>query len=221
MRGITLIWALALFIAGCAGYSSTGGPGSNIAPNLHSKVQSDAALLRVNSLLVLPVQVEPSARESNLEATSLYDNVSRAFLEESNLELVGDRKEILASRGSRPISSKQAAELARSHGADAVLVTRLHDFVERSGSKVGVTQPARVSFSMEMLSAATGLPLWEASYHFKDQALSDNLFRIEDRLQKGEAPHWRAAADLLSDGLRLASRDFSRRRSAQFHSSQL
>lgn len=73
---------------------------------------------------------------------------------------------------------------------------------------------------MQMLSVSTEEPIWEATYHFKDQALSDNLLRIEDRFKDGKAPQWRTAEDILRDGIREASRDFSRRRSAQFHGSR-
>ena len=84
------------------------------------------------------------------------------------------------------------------------------------GSALGSSSGATVNFQMSLYRTADAKQVWEASYYFRDQALSENLLKIGDRFEKGQGAGWRTALRVISDGFRAALRDFSAKRQAGF-----
>jgi hypothetical protein len=201
-------------VSGCAGYSITGGPGKTVNPALITGPVDRPALLKVSSILVLPVEFDSSARAGAGPDLPLYQEVSDALREEGGVEVLADRK--LFAGSAEVLTTAKALDIARRSRTDGVLVTQLHDYVERLGSNVAADRPAAVNFTMSVLSAADGRKVWEANYVFRDRALTDNLFRIGTTSKAG----WRTASELLNSGLREAVRDFNRNRASVFSGSR-
>jgi hypothetical protein len=99
-------------------------------------------------------------------------------------------------------------------GVDGGLKTELLAFTERRGSAAG-GEPATVGFRMYITRSSDGAEVWEATYHRSDEPLTDNLFKLGDRLGQG-GNGLRPARDLLEEGVVAALRDFGYRREAQF-----
>jgi hypothetical protein len=230
-------------LSGCSGYSLTGGPGKVVAPSLISSSSSRDALREINSILLLPIEVDrqKSSREGGVAAQlspalvqQAADDLAERFSVETGVQVqrVHDVLRLPASRELNPEQVQQALAKATASGVSAVLVTRLHSYIEREGSAMGTEVAAHVHVSFAVIPiAATAAPLnaagiysqkaaWEASYNFRDQALSENLFRLHKALlsqpagQKGL--RWHNAATLLRLGFAEAARDFSERRTQAF-----
>ena len=68
---------------------------------------------------------------------------------------------------------------------------------------------------MQIVNAESNAVVWQSTYHFQDQALSDNLFKIKERLAESK-PKFRSAEDILAEGYSSALKDFSQKRLAGF-----
>jgi hypothetical protein len=100
--------------------------------------------------------------------------------------------------------------------ADAVLHTELLRFEERQGSAIG-GEPAVISFKMTMKTGASGVEVWSAQYFFRQEALSENLLRINERIGKdGLGAGWRSANDVFQRGVSAALQDFSSQRERRY-----
>ncbi len=226
-----------LIVLGCQGYSVTGGPGRTVNPKLMSTVSEGAALLRVNSILVTPIVFSPQARiaqhldqqyEDALEE-ALAQNVGvkierAAKLAKSDLasdqRYKGEGQMVKAVGTTAVMTQQQAMALARSHGLDSVIIATVNDFKERSGSAAGSSDPARVDLSMQLFSVGNGSLIWAASYHFKDEAITDNLFRLSDHVSGSQTGNsgigWRSAHEVLRAALAMASSDLGQKRASSF-----
>lgn len=200
---------LIMTFAGCPGYSSTGGPGKNVTPELISKSSNAETLVSINSLLVAPVETDPEEAERIPSAINLDEILSDVLNQELQLKIV----HATPSKGVKTAPSFLAD--ARRMNLDGVLFTKVNSFSSRQGSAIGSTSPASVGITMRMVRVSDGLIVWQSNYHFKDQALSDNLFRIEQRLA-GDRPKFRSAEELIWTGYRQAIKDFSGKRMAGF-----
>ena len=216
MKKIIISSAIVLLvgsIVGCQGYSVTGGPGKNASPSLKSESNRTKDLLTINSLFVAPVEVLVEIR-SNPEVNFDFSSQLRdAVREEIDLRVF--YAGAVDSTGSGTTVPFDEAKRVK---ADGILLTKVTNFVPREGSAVGSERPAQVDFSMQVLRVSDGRSLWQSSYHFKDQSLSENLFKIKDRLSKGATPQFRSAEDLIRSGYRSALNNFSKQRLAQFAS---
>jgi hypothetical protein len=100
--------------------------------------------------------------------------------------------------------------------ADAVLKTELLRFEDRQGSAVG-GDPAIVSFRMTLQAVPSGAEVWGAQYFYRQEAVSENLLRIKERIgPAGLGAGWRSAQDLFQRGVQEALQDFSNRREQRF-----
>jgi hypothetical protein len=99
---------------------------------------------------------------------------------------------------------------------DAVLHTDLLRFEQRQGSAIG-GEPAVVSFRMSMKTVPAGVEVWSAQYFLRQEALSENLLRINERVGRdGLGAGWSSADDVFKKGVSLALRDFSTQRERRF-----
>ena len=200
-------------LVACQGYSSTGGPGVNFAPSLKSGSHDINKLRKVNSLLVLPVEMDRTVASnipSNLDIDSM---LNKALNDEIQIKI----EHYSLNKPSSAVKPQMEDYLARARAQkiDAVLHTRINSFSVRRGSALGSTDPAKVDLVMQILKSEKGEVLWNSSYHYKDQALSDNLFKIKDKLAERSAK-FRSADELIDEGFRSALRDFSEKRLQSF-----
>lgn len=221
MKRMLFLIPLLICLAACQQTSGPTSQPSLVTPSLLAQSQMPRDLLKINSLAILPPEIDSRVTYPDGWPASVFEELDRAAHEQLDLQLIPskDVRSAIKANGARDALAPDAiVKLGKQVGADGVLYTRLLRFVEREGSAVGATVPAGVDFTMTLSRVSDGKQVWEASYHFQDAALSDNLFKVQNRLHDGHGAGWRTADDLLSNGFRSALSDFSSKRQAQFSS---
>lgn len=214
-KPICLMLMLAVFCAsfGCSGYTPTGGPGKLSNPSLMASASTDKSLLKVNSIAVAPIGLSLGVEGVSIKDIGADESLLAAMMDELDLALFSERE--MSSLSGKKGGRGGAVEAAKALGADALLVTEISEFSERAGSRLGSDSPARVAFSMSLVRPTDGAELWKASYSFRDEALTDNLFHLKKRGEAGRVG-FKSARDLLMNGFKLASKDFAKSRNDQF-----
>lgn len=184
---------------------------------LRSQAEKPQDLLHVNSVLVIPPRYSQRARDRMSRDEAIYRELGASAVAEFGMEVKSGGEVFKAARKlGMNIPDPEALSLGTRFGTDAVLVTTVNQFIERVGSNIGVTQPATMDFSMSMLRVSDGKEVWKASYHFSDEAISDDLVAAGGKMQTKGGPGWGTADRALRSGFRLACRDFNDKRTAQF-----
>lgn len=208
---------LLLLLPACSGYSVTGGAGPTVLPRLVPRIADPLALVRVNTVLLLPLSFGERTRALNQRSREFFSELQTAAAEELGADLLASKDALQSFDWDRlEIDTAELKQLAQRSQADALLVTNLNNLVERAGSKFGSEQGAQVSFEMRLLRAGDLREIWSASYFFQDRALSENLFRAKERLQDADSLGWQTSERVLQQGFRAALRDLSQRRQSQF-----
>lgn len=185
-----------------------------VNPALLAEVADPAALARVSSVVIAPVTVDGRAQiESTNAARPLFDEVTSAIGGQMNAELFADPRQYSVHDFQSREGARRAYQIASEKRATAVLLTDVHRYVERDGSRLGANEPAEIGFTMTLSDTATRQPLWKASYFYRDQPLSENLLRLPQQVKN---PGWQSAHALLIEGLKVAARDLAERRSNAF-----
>lgn len=102
-------------------------------------------------------------------------------------------------RGTTPGQARKLGELVY---ADAVLFGSILRFRERVGEDLGVSSPASVAFTLQLVDVKRGDIIWTAEYQETQKALSENLFAIGDFTRRGAK--WVKAEELARDGVHKA-----------------
>jgi hypothetical protein len=198
----TLFTLHGVLLIGLITACSTSQNGSIVAPRLQSE-KKVGDLVHVNSVLIAPIKIEDHSLAGE-RASDVSRAIVQAVTEELTMEVVDGTKN----------SNARAAAKSPALAADAILQITLHRYTERQGSRIGASQPAEVYADFILQSSRTELELWRASFRVKDEALSDNLLRIKDKIKdKGT---FRTARDLLLSGVRDACRNLGEKRLEQF-----
>jgi hypothetical protein len=90
-------------------------------------------------------------------------------------------------------------QVGRSVNADAVLIGFVYRWRERVGSGFGVDSPASVGFDALLVRTTDSAILWSGRFEQTQQALSENLLRID--LYATQGVRWVTARELASFGL--------------------
>lgn len=210
IKHVICLCVISAYFSGCQGYTVTGGPGSNDSPNLISNAENKKQLIAINSLLVAPISVDSSVAGNVPQSLDVNSMLSKALEQEVQLKVVHAYPTNKTNK-----STAQYIIDAKKMNLDGVLLTTLVNFNVREGSEVGSTMPARVDLAMQIVDAGSKQTVWQSTYHFKDEAISDNLFKIKERLQDNK-PKFRSADEILDEGLRSALKDFSQKRLSGF-----
>lgn len=177
--------------------SSGVGKAAAVVNPLVSRVDQRERLIEVNSLEVSPPVVHASIKGRSLSAEEVQAIIMRVAHEIMTLKLVPGKA---GARGT----------------TDAILRTEITQFQERNGSAFG-GEPATVSFKMEIVDRARLEPIWEAQYFYRQEALSENLLRLGERIgPAGAGAGWVSGQVLLERGISASLEDFNRRREQQF-----
>jgi hypothetical protein len=215
------------------------------SPGLRSAVHDRQGLRSVQSIYVAPISIDEKARMAIPERAAVTDELRDRLHAELDLTLLSSSTRGEGGTVERPgagrlttahasaelmglgstsagVRAEEIFALARASGAESVLITSLTEFQPRSGSALGTQDAAAVSFGLDLF-ALDGTRLWSADYVFRDQAVSENLFRLKDRLfQSNEgvpgatALGFKSERELLSAGLREAARTLAMDRNALF-----
>ena len=186
-------------------------------PGLSTWASEPRQLLTINRVMIAPLSAgrQVAADPSTLSKweQSLHSGASQE-LGAGLLMLNQNQNSDNRDGSSRP--RDHAIRSARKLGSDAVLLAEVTRYSDRLGSELGASEPALVGFDMEIVRVSDGQGVWRGSYSYKDQAVSENLFKIREDVSLGEAPHWSSADELLAKGFRAALKDFADRRLEQF-----
>ena len=198
----------------CAGFSLTGGPGSVTPKHLQTQVLNSSGLAKVQAVEVTPLNSIPVLSSGELRSIKvLAESVVRSEL---HLEIV---RELDRSSDGRRGEAGAGGALGKENNVPpgARLSTTITAFTDLVGGSFGGDQTAEVGIEVVLVSSSEGLKLWQGSYYFKDQPLSNNWFRIGDRLSGGGAGmRFRTAPQLFEKGYRELIEQLSSDREALF-----
>lgn len=204
---------LCLLAVGCAATGRArlgGGPSAQeprglVAPPLTAHLIDPSALSAVNSIAIARPAFMDANAQGGLSADDLSVVIERIAREKMTLKVLS------ASRGAR---IKAASDVPAQ--ADAVLRTEILRFDERQGSAFG-GDPATVSFRMNLESYAKAIPMWSAQYFLRQEALSENLLRLGERVgPAGLGAGWKSAQEVFERGVAAALADLNIQRERQF-----
>jgi hypothetical protein len=212
-KGLKAIVSLILLFAigACSGYSITGGPGRTVAPSLQSTTLSQDEISTVKQVYLMPSQLQSGVGQAAGLQLRFDAHIRSAWEGECGFTAVvaPENKAQPALAASADLQAALAE--ARRRNADAVLETTVQEYTERICSAVGGEQPAAVAFRMRVYRALSGREIWNASYVFRDQAWSENVFRMLRPFEGGRKLGWLSAQDILQEGARRACLDFEAR----------
>lgn len=217
-NNILNLFLFVFFLYSCSPYSSPVPRHDAPSGDFVAQPAESLGLLSVTSLMIMPVQFDEGVRSKEKYAESFYDALVNAFRAEVEMDVIVDKSLLERLKAAGGVSCLEAGRKAASSlGGDAVVCTTLHSFTERRGSSVGAESPAQINFTMQILRVSDGVPIWGGDFVFKDQALTENLFAIEQRVaERPSNPGWQSATSVLERGFREASADFARQRLAKF-----
>ena len=212
-----LILMTALFVASCAGTSSTNlqklPPLKKIAilpmDRASTKPASERPTCNIGGQSIYTssyVTPEAAQKVTDILYSMLLDD--KRFKPVSQGQCLGLLSDILQ----RKINSSQLRilrEFGRTLDADAILYGKLYRFRERVGSAYSVKSPASVAFSLILVRVADGRILCRYSFDETQQALTENLFNW--RFYKTEGMRWVTAEELASYGLKQAVEELKKR----------
>jgi len=174
---------------------------------LTSQVVRPELLAGINSLEIAKPTIEAPTGAVSIQPEDAQRMIEQVARETLTLKIATLSRGVSAS-GEQP----QAGRFS----PDAVLRTELLRFEERQGSAIG-GEPAVISFKMSLRAIPSGVEVWTAQYFFRQEALSENLLRINERLGKeGMGAGWRSAHDVFQRGVSTALQDFSNQREQRY-----
>lgn len=197
--GVVILAAL----AACSGYSLTGGPGQTIPKPAQGRIDKGAELLSLSTVVVAPVRAASNSRIGESTLQILHKSTQQAAKRHLHFEII-DTDGTPFSGTSTVQADTAAKSMAVRNGADAYLTTTIKEYQERRGSRLAAEEGAAVSFSMMLFGVDSAEPIWQGTYVFRDEALSDNLLRIGERMQevkKDGRKGWWTATQLFDRGV--------------------
>jgi hypothetical protein len=161
---------------------------------LSAQNSRSAELVGVNSMYVQPVACSGLGCPDPAIMKSLSNDLAEAFNSELTLEVSADQ--------GKP--------------ADTRLETLFYEYQERQGSAIGATKPAVVDFSMRLIRNSDGKEIWNAIYHFKDQDLTENLLKADNRINDSGQMGWKSARQIAKAAFSAAAKTLDAKRTVQF-----
>ncbi len=115
-------------------------------------------------------------------------------------QAVGVRSKILSKNDGELSQKELILEMARSVGAQSVILGRVFQYRERIGTSYSVEVPASVAFDLILLRVSDGQVLWADHFAETQKSLSENLFLLGTFIKRGG--RWLTADELAESGLR-------------------
>lgn len=226
--GVALaVLGLAFLGVGCAGrggYRSDGEAthsSSALVPERRKTLSEDRqGLLRVNSVLIAPVQFAGAARSDAGQQLPFDQQLELSAARQLTIESTSPSKfkerGVTISEGGN--FSKDALQAAQRLKLDGVLYTTVTTLQKRVGGALGADTPASLGFTMELVRAADQKRVWSASYVSHDEAISSNLLKISDKVGPGRTAGWLSLQEVCARGFDETLQDLSQRRQVAFSS---
>jgi hypothetical protein len=174
----------------------------------------------VNTIVLAPFQFERDALSVSGRAGSLNASFAQILSSTAGIKVITAQEafpELKSNQslGQTEVSLSRQLEVARSRGAGAVGRVVVHQAVENQGSAAGSSRPAAVFFTLILSEPEGGRELWQSSYRFIDQPLTDNLLKIGQR-----GPGFASIDQLFNRGFEQISTDLSAARTLAFTSKE-
>lgn len=213
--GVVVIIGIAgAALSGCAATSAGRALPAMSAPSLVTRTGNPKDLMAVSSLAMLPIRFDTKVRSVSDDVRVRAErDLTAAFEREADMRFISAQDVAKALPLSSSLEPKAVGQRLKS---DGVLVTTVHQFVERLGSSYGAERPATVDFSMKVVRSDTGAEVWRASYHYKDEPLTDNLLNLPNRIGVGSVVRFQSAQEVLALGFASAGRDLAEVRQGTF-----
>ncbi len=202
------LFILAGLVAGCQGYSITGGPGQTVPIPARVGSSDTRQLVKVHSLYIAPLQSDRSVEIAQAQKEILGAATARIAREILDLEVLAPTEEsqkTLQSEVGDAVNQHELGKLIAQAPADAICQVYLTQYIDRKGSRLAADVSARIAFRLELLKSGSGQKIWAGDYYFNDHALSDNLLELGKG--KGSAKEdakrgWLTAPELYQRGIR-------------------
>ncbi|MCI0455292.1 MAG: hypothetical protein L0Y68_09910 [Candidatus Dadabacteria bacterium] len=92
-----------------------------------------------------------------------------------------------------------ALKVGNNLGAQAVIIGRIVAYSEREGGELGVSSPASVAFSVDLLSTANGEKIWENYFAETQRPLFENVVEVGKFFKR--KGRWISADELAKEGV--------------------
>jgi hypothetical protein len=92
-----------------------------------------------------------------------------------------------------------ALKVGNNLGAQAVLIGRIVAYSEREGGELGVSSPASVAFSVDLLNTANGEKIWENYFAETQRPLFENVTEVGKFFKR--KGRWVSADELAKEGV--------------------
>jgi hypothetical protein len=174
-------------------------------------------LIRVQSIGVLKAYVP---RDVNQQPQQVSEIVTRSIYQAgrdaigSTVVLLDKNQTTTWSQNAVPDNS--TLQRAVTAGVDSVLAVRVSHYRDREGSSIAASEGAQVGLDLRVLRSSDARVVWQATYYFEDQALTDNLLRLGKAQREKESSRWITAAELSDRGAKVALKEFAAQRVAAF-----
>ena len=200
----------------CVGCSSVGdlkgsrrgldAAGQRVVQNpLSAQLLDSSQLASVNSIAIAVPSVATSGAAGTLSADDAGQVIEQVARETMTLKIIAP-----------PQGGRDGGKQGVLDGADAVLKTEILRFDQRQGSAIG-GEPAVVSFRMNLESRGRRVPMWTAQYFLKQEAVSENLLRLGERVgPSGLGAGWSSAQEVFKNGVNAALSNLNAERERQF-----
>jgi len=220
-----MVLLVAPLFSGCSVRGGNGSSGeasrSSLVPERRKTLSEDRqGLLRVNSVLLAPVQFAGSARMNAQEQGQFDQQLELAAARQLSIESSGAGR--LKERGIALASgialSQQALAAARKLNLDGILYTTVTTLQRRQGGALGADTPASLGFTMDLVRVSDQKKAWSASYISHDEAISSNLLKLSDKVGPGRTAGWLSLQEVCARGFDETLQDLSQRREVAFSS---
>lgn len=198
---------LMLLLAGCSGYSATGGPGRLVPVALTTEVFTPYDFSQVRDVVLLPIRGAALNRQPELVASELNSRLIRILDLHTSLAIRNTTESEMVSSALAELKQDsllaRAIELNRILDSDGVFYASVSKYVTEDRIR---SQPAAVAFRVWFLPRGAAKAAWEATYKFSEQPLSENLFRMKQALEDGL--RYKSTMQLSERGFRALAKEF-------------
>ena len=175
-------------------------------------------LRELRRLVIAPVFVMPNASDAQTQLASIESQLEQQARGRLRIETVmGEevQKKAAGLYGSRRPNFEDWVQLMDAFSGDGLLETVILRFKERRGSRIGADSPAEVGVRYTLYRSERE-PVWEASFHFRDQALSEDFLSAQNRFSSQGGRGWKGASALLEASMDQALSELESQREKSF-----
>lgn len=187
-------------------------------PPLIANRAAPAHLRELRRIIVSPIYIAPAADSARSYGERFDQSLAKAVGGLLGLETIASTE--AREKASQILAGKRTThdsriELMQTLKGNAVLETVITRFQERLGSRIGSDSPAQVGVHYLLYQDGRD-PIWEATFHFTDIALTDNLLSADNRFSGLEGAGWKGAPSLVEESMRQALSNLESQRANSF-----